>query len=498
MKCKNCGYELKETDKFCNECGAKVEKEQLGDTTELDNSVNTTNINESTENSNKNENQLQGIQIKCPCCGGDTPQSQRYCKNCGAELNIGNHDNKKSNTPPIYKNPKIWIIFAIVFILAVFFIVLAVSQSKDNNDNFTYKNYALGNMSYKVPDTWKYSDYDDGNYHYDSKNNLLTVYATDFDEEINEENSESFINGLVYADGMSEVTEISKDFTYICSKKALHYIYTCEISNKDMYMNVYAFSKDGYLYGFLFGSYGHKQSDEFNATETDIIDSIRFDSVSKYTKPTLAEPTTEEPTTIEPTTVEPTTVKPTESPTEKPTERKIKNNTSTDNFWAEGSGDYVATGLKVTGYGVLHIEYYGEGNFSVISYENDNYDDLLVNEIGNYSGDVLVDHSGTFELEISAEGSWKITSSGLSVDDVTSFSGTGDCVTGLTSHGGGTWEISHNGDSNFAVIEYGLNEGYMDLLVNEIGDYNGTVKVESGDDIFFKVSADGAWSIKKK
>lgn len=324
MKCKNCGYELKETDKFCNECGAKVEKEQLGDTTELDNSVNTTNINESTENSNKYENQLQGIQIKCPCCGGDTPQSQRYCKNCGAELNIGNHDNKKSNTPPIYKNPKIWIIFAIVFILAVFFIVLAVSQSKDNNDNFTYKNYALGNMSYKVPDTWKYSDYDDGNYHYDSKNNILTVYATDFDEEINEENSESFINGLVYADGMSEATEISKDFTYICSKKALHYIYTCEISNKDMYMNVYAFSKDGYLYGFLFGSYGHKQSDEFNATETDIIDSIRFDSVSKYTEPTTEEPTTEEPTTEEPTTEEPTTEKPTEPPVNSYSEGQYK------------------------------------------------------------------------------------------------------------------------------------------------------------------------------
>lgn len=298
MKCKNCGYELRETDKFCNECGAKVEKEQVSETIEADCSVNSTNTVENNDDSNKNENPLQVIQIKCSHCGQDTPQNQKYCKNCGAELN--------SNTPPIYKNPKIWIIFAIVFILAIFFIVLAISPSTDNHKSFTYKNYTLGNMSYKAPDTWEYSDYDDGNYHYDSKNNLLTVYATDFDEEINEENSESFISGLVYADGMSEVTEISKDFTYICSKKALHYIYTCEISNKDMYMNVYAFSKDGYLYGFSFGSYGHKQSDEFNATETDIIDSIRFDGVSKYITPTSAEPTTEEPTTEEPTTEKPT------------------------------------------------------------------------------------------------------------------------------------------------------------------------------------------------
>lgn len=313
MKCKNCGYELKETDKFCNECGAKVEKEQVSEITETDCSVNSTNTAEFTDDSNENENPLQEIQIKCPRCGQNTPQNQKYCKNCGAELN--------SNTPPIYKNPKLWIIIAIVFILAVFFIILAISQSKDNHESFTYKNYTLGNMSYKVPDTWKYSDYDDGNYHYDSKNNLLTVYVSECDEEINEEFSDGFINGLVNADGMSNATEISKDFTYICSEEALHYIYTCEVSNNDMYMNVYAFSKDGYLYGFLFGSFGNKQSNEFNITEKDIINSIRFDIVSKYTKPTSEEPTTAEPTTQKPT--EKPTEKPKEKTTEKVTEKPV-------------------------------------------------------------------------------------------------------------------------------------------------------------------------------
>lgn len=485
MKCKYCGYELKETDKFCNECGAKVEKEQAEDTTKLDNSVNTTNINESTENSNKKGNQLQGIQIKCPCCGGDTPQSQRYCKNCGAELN--------SNTPPIYKNPKIWIIFAIVLILAVFFIILAISQSKDNHESFTFKNYTLGNMSYKVPDTWDTTTADNGKYHYDSERNMLYVYCNYESDYVNDEYFDGFINGLINNDDTSNAKEISKDYIYINGQKTLHYIYKCMMSGKNMYINTYIFQKENNLYGFMFGTHGNRQSDEFNATETDIIDSIRFDGVSKYTTPTSVEPTTEEPTTEEPTTE-----KTMEPPTEKPTEHKIKNNTSTDNFWANGSGDYVATGLKVTGYGVLHVEYYGEGHFSVISYENDDYDDLLVNETGNYSGDVLIDHTGTFELAISAEGSWKITSSGLSIDDTTSFSGTGDSVTGLTSHGGGTWEITHTGNSNFAVIEYGLNEGYMDLLVNEIGNYSGTVKAESGDDIFFCIKADGAWTINKK
>lgn len=177
----------------------------------------------------------------------------------------------------------------------------------------------------------------------------------------------------------------------------------------------------------------------------------------------------------------------------------IDNDTSSDNFYAYGDGDYVATGLKVTKYAVLHVDYYGSGHFSVTSYEGNEYDDLLVNTTGAYSGNVLVDHSGNFQLEIKASGKWNITSSGLSVDDTTSFSGFGDAVTGITSHSGGVWEITHSGNTgNFAVIEYGLNSGYMDLLVNEIGSYSGTVKAESGDNIFFKVSADGNWTIKKK
>ena len=188
-----------------------------------------------------------------------------------------------------------------------------------------------------------------------------------------------------------------------------------------------------------------------------------------------------------------------DTPTEKPEKKtEIKNETSSDDFYAYGDGDYVATGLNVTGYAVLHIDYTGAGNFSVVSYEGDKYDNLLVNAIGNYSGDVLVDHSGSFSLEIKADdGNWNITSSGLEIDDTTSFSGCGDAVTGITSSSGGIWEITHDGTSNFSVVEYGVDLGYMDLLVNEIGSYSGTVKAESGDNIFFKVNADGNWTIKQ-
>ncbi len=188
----------------------------------------------------------------------------------------------------------------------------------------------------------------------------------------------------------------------------------------------------------------------------------------------------------------------TEPLTDAPTEKhKIVNNTSTGDFWAKGSGDYIAKGLKVTSYGILHISHSGSRHFSVTLYKNGEYEDLLVSTTGNYNGDVFVDGSGEYELEIKADGAWNITSNGLSIDDKTSFSGNGDGITGITSNSGGNWKITNDGIRHFSVIEYGISQGYMDLLVSTTGSYNGVVKAESGDDIFFVVKSDGNWTIKK-
>ncbi len=180
------------------------------------------------------------------------------------------------------------------------------------------------------------------------------------------------------------------------------------------------------------------------------------------------------------------------------TKETVNNNTSANGFWANGTGDYVASGLNVENYAVLHITYTGSRNFVVKLYKDDEYEDLLVNTIGDYTGDVLVEGSGNYSLEIKATDSWDITSDGLNIDDTTSFSGTGDSVTGITSHSGGNWHIKNNGERNFSVIQYGMSEGYMKLLVNKIGNYEGTVRVESGDNIFFKVHSYGDWSIEKE
>ena len=217
----------------------------------------------------------------------------------------------------------------------------------------------------------------------------------------------------------------------------------------------------------------------------------------KATEKTAEKPT-EKPT--EAPTEQPTE-QPTEKPTEKPTEPAIYNPTSTGGWGAQGNGDYVAQGLHVDGYAVLTINHYGDSNFAVTSYQNgDDYDDLLVNVVGNYSGTVLIEHSGTFDLEIQADGEWSIQTSGLLIDDTTTFSGHGDYVTGITTHDGGNWEITNDGDENFAVIEYGVESGYMDLLVNTIGNYLGVVKAEKSDydNVFFEIMSNGNWTMTKK
>lgn len=47
-------------------------------------------------------------------------------------------------------------------------------------------------------------------------------------------------------------------------------------------------------------------------------------------------------------------------------------------------------------------------------------------------------------------------------------------------------------------INNGMTKSYMDLLVNEIGNYSGVVKAESGDNVFFQINAEGAWTMEKQ
>lgn len=166
-----------------------------------------------------------------------------------------------------------------------------------------------------------------------------------------------------------------------------------------------------------------------------------------------------------------------------------------------GFGDDVVTITKhdSTGPQVAVITHSGGGNFAVHTLDAAlANNDLLVNEIGNYTGTVLFDAmkgEATAALKITAGGSWNVTlvplASIRSFDGTTPMTGTGDDVFRYTGAAKPATFI-HDGTSNIAVHHYGSRR---DLLINEVGAYTGTVVWAPG---IYTVIADGNWSATLK
>lgn len=168
-------------------------------------------------------------------------------------------------------------------------------------------------------------------------------------------------------------------------------------------------------------------------------------------------------------------------------------------FTLSGSGDSVP-GLTIPGdkRAILEISYSGPSNFAIVSYgPGDDYLDLLVNEIGNYSGRRQVNFqidqfSGPVRyLEITASGPWTINILPPSHAH-TEWGGAGDDVVAITaSSSSRPITFVHTGSSNFAVWSFS-NTRRLDLEVNEIGAYNGTVLLDAGAR-YLEIIADGSW-----
>lgn len=63
--------------------------------------------------------------------------------------------------------------------------------------------------------------------------------------------------------------------------------------------------------------------------------------------------------------------------------------------------------------GILKVigRYEGSGNFAVIAYSETDYEDLIFNEIGSYTGQsaLQVEPGTTLVLDVEADGPWEIT-----------------------------------------------------------------------------------------
>ena len=160
----------------------------------------------------------------------------------------------------------------------------------------------------------------------------------------------------------------------------------------------------------------------------------------------------------------------------------------------EGSGDDIIDVPAVDDAPlVATLTHAGSSNFAVTSFSPDgDRVDLMVNVIGNYEGTVPYNFQEVVaELEINADGPWTVTISDLRDQPTIAEtpSGTGDMVL-LHDGTGGRLSLTHDGDSNFAVRGW---ETRRQLLVNEIGAYEGTVRMDPA--VALEIAADGNWTL---
>lgn len=146
---------------------------------------------------------------------------------------------------------------------------------------------------------------------------------------------------------------------------------------------------------------------------------------------------------------------------------------------------------------LMTINHDGSRNFAVHTVNSSGSNiDLLVNEIGPYSG-VVTDWSkykNATILSVTADGAWSVTFEPMSSVHVAQNGETftGPNVVGIDVDSISKISFTHDGTSNFSVK--GIGTSKSKLLVNEIGAYQGTV-VWGEPQAFFIVDADGNWSI---
>jgi hypothetical protein len=169
---------------------------------------------------------------------------------------------------------------------------------------------------------------------------------------------------------------------------------------------------------------------------------------------------------------------------------------------AEGSGtgdDVIELELPQSPL-VVEFTHEGEGNFAVASLDpTSEMIEILVNEIGPYAGTRGMQFSVgevVTGLEIMADGDWTYQIRPLFQEPIMScpVDGQSDDIIILSNFTevAGTADVTHAGDGNFSILAWGASGN--DLLVNEMGPYDGAVAVSAGL-VVWDITANGAWSV---
>jgi hypothetical protein len=233
-------------------------------------------------------------------------------------------------------------------------------------------------------------------------------------------------------------------------------------------------------------------------------------TTTEQTTAEAAAPTTTEQTTTEQTTTKEVTTAEAETTTEEeaaPPPTPVEK--APPPIVLKGTGARVETvNLSKDSPAVVAALHRGTSNFVLELVSPGGGSELLVNEIGNYSGEVAYADAaaGRYRLRVTADGQWTVTISQpvpKPRDKVVpaTFSGRGSDVIKIRAEDDlqPIVDSRHRGQSNFVVylIGYGDSSG-QELLVNEIGNYSGQTLVNNmpAGSYLLSVQADGSWSVK--
>ncbi len=170
-----------------------------------------------------------------------------------------------------------------------------------------------------------------------------------------------------------------------------------------------------------------------------------------------------------------------------------------------GNGDSIVEVRKVKKSVLVQLSHQDNSNFIVWAADkNASRIDLVANEIGNYSGTVLLNLSPGEVLnyfEVTADGSWLLEVKGLKKAPNwkgKSYSGFGDQVIELKKalSSNTLLNLSHTGSSNFIVWTYDNNGKKLELKINKIGAYSGQ-KFLGSRVKYISIQSDGDWTIRR-
>ncbi len=158
-----------------------------------------------------------------------------------------------------------------------------------------------------------------------------------------------------------------------------------------------------------------------------------------------------------------------------------------------------------SGLTIFNMTHDGDSNF-ISHMVNSSGDTIayLSNAIGGYEGSVAeYIEGGTYLFNVDADGEWTIDFEQISsfdnVQPLKTFYGTGDQASEIfrvNSSGVQTFNLSHTGDSNFIVDLMTVEGDYVDLLVNQIGTFDGSKAEFLEEGLYImNVEADGEWDI---